>query len=150
MEAAPRESLAPEPELSDQGKKLHYDALRATVITGVSASVIAFASGLKLPVSTTYVAFAAVLGTGFADRVFSRGDASLKIGRAIWVITCWFIAPVIAIVATGCVAQLVYQLSTPGLAICLVGMFATRFFFRHRSDAHEQTLRESKPSTIDN
>ena len=84
-----RTPLAPEAALNEAGKKVHYDTLRASVITGVSASVIAFASGRGLPVSTTYVAFAAVLGTGLSDRVFARGDAESKIGRAIWVITWW-------------------------------------------------------------
>ena len=130
--------LAPEPTVTERGKKVHYDTLRASVITGVSASVIAFASGRGLPVSTTYVAFAAVLGSGLADRVFSRGDADRKIGRAIWVISCWFIAPVIAIVATGCVACMVYHLSIVGLLACLALNFGVRRLFRRRADVHEQ------------
>ncbi|NLE38944.1 MAG: inorganic phosphate transporter [Pirellulaceae bacterium] len=134
----PHEPLAPKVALSETGKKIHYDTLRASVITGVSASVIAFASGLGLPVSTTYVAFAAVLGTGMSDRVFSRGDADLKLGRAIWVVTCWFLTPVIAIVATGCVAVLVYRLSIAGLFLCLCWNLAARAFFHHRADAHER------------
>lgn len=131
-------SLAPEPTVSDTGKKMHYDTLRASVITGVSASVIAFASGRGLPVSTTYVAFAAVLGSGMADRVYARGDADRKVGRAIWVITCWFLAPVIGIVATGCLATVLYHLSVIGLAICLVLNILIRFFFRRRAEAHEE------------
>ena len=133
-----REALAPEAALSAAGKKIHYDTLRASVITGVSASVIAFASGHGLPVSTTYVAFAAVLGTGLSDRVFARGDAELKLGRAIWVITCWFLAPLIAIVATGCVALMVYHFSIVGLALCIALNFGVRAFFQRRADAHEK------------
>jgi phosphate/sulfate permease len=131
------QALAPEAKLSETGKKVHYDTLRASVITGVSASVIAFASGHGLPVSTTYVAFAAVLGTGLSDRVFARGDAELKIGRAIWVISCWFIAPMIAIVATGCVAMAVYHLSIAGLVLAIALNLAVRLVFRRRADAHE-------------
>ncbi len=134
----PKTTLAPEPDRSDAGKKVHYDTLRASVITSVSASVIAFASGRGLPVSTTYVAFAAVVGSGLADRVFARGDGDTKVGRAIWVITCWFLAPAIAVVATGCIATIVYQLSVPGLAICLVLNFAARYVFKRRADKHEQ------------
>ena len=132
------DALAPEPSLSDRGKKVHYDTLRASVITGVSASVIAFASGRGLPVSTTYVAFAAVLGSGLADRIFSRGDAATKLARAIWVISCWFIAPVIAIVSTGLIASLIYHLSTLGLVLCIVICFSVRLFFRRSADQHEQ------------
>jgi len=140
----PRTALAPEPVLSEDGKKVHYDTLRASVITGVSASVIAFASGRGLPVSTTYVAFAAVLGSGLADRVFARGDADTKVGRAIWVITCWFITPLIAIVATGCVATLVYRLSTAGLILCIALNLAVRFALKRRADAHERRYHPSQ------
>jgi len=141
-----RSSLAPEPSLTEAGKKVHFDTLRASVITGVSASVIALASGRGLPVSTTYVAFAAVLGSGMADRVFARGDADRKVGRAIWVVICWFLAPVVAIVATGCVATLVYRLSVAGLALCIVLNLAARLVFRRRADAHE---RKHHPSDDD-
>ncbi len=135
-------ALAPEPELTEEGKKLHYDSLRASVITGVSASVIAFASGRGLPVSTTYVAFAAVLGSGLSDRVFARGDAETKLGRAIWVISCWFIAPVIAVVATGCIAMIVYHFSITGLLICIALNLGARYFFGRRADAHEKRYHE--------
>lgn len=91
-----------------------------------------------MPVSTTYVAFAAVLGSGLSDRVFARGNADVKVGRAIWVITCWFLAPLIAIVATGCVANLVYHLSVAGLIVCIALNFGVRYFFRRRADAHEK------------
>ena len=130
-------ALAPEPALSEKGKKVHYDTLRASVITAVSASVIAFASGRGLPVSTTYVAFAAVLGSGWADRVFTRGGGVTKVGRAIWVISCWFIAPVIAIVATGCVARIVYHFSTVGLVLCIVLNLSIRLLLKRRADQHE-------------
>lgn len=130
--------LAPAPSTTAKGKKVHYDTLRASVITAVSGSVIAFASGRGLPVSTTYVAFAAVIGTGMSDRVFDRGDSVIKLGRAIWVVSCWFIAPVIAICATGCLARIIYHLSIGGLAICIGINLAVRYFFRRRADAHEQ------------
>ncbi len=96
-----------------------------------------------MPVSTTYVAFAAVLGSGLSDRVFARGDAELKLGRAIWVISCWFIAPVIAVVATGCVAKLVYGLGVGGLVLCIGLNLGARFFFRHRANVHEQKYHTS-------
>jgi phosphate/sulfate permease len=130
--------LAPESELSDAGKKIHFDTLRASVITAVSASVIAFASGHGLPVSTTYVAFAAVIGTGLSDRVFSRGNSDVKMGRAIWVVSCWLIAPLVAIVVTGCVALIVYHLTVVGLIIAIGLNFGARMFFKRRSDKHEQ------------
>ena len=131
------ESLAPTADVTDSGKKIHYDALRASVITAVSASVIAFASGRGMPVSTTYVAFAAVLGTGAADCVYTGGPADLKLGRAVWVIACWCIAPIIAILATGLVANIVYHLAVPGIFLAVLLNFGLRRFFKKRADAHE-------------
>ena len=144
-----QDALAPKPALNTRGKKIHFDTLRASVITGVSACVIAFASGQGLPVSTTYVAFAAVLGSGLSDRVFARGDAEKKLGRAVWVISCWFIAPIIAIVATGCIALIVYHLSVAGLAICIALNFAVRFFLRKRADIHEEKHHLNAPEGED-
>jgi hypothetical protein len=94
------------------------------------------------------VAFAAVLGSGLADRVFARGDADRKVGRAIWVVTCWFLAPLIAVVATGCVAILVYRLSVAGLFLCIALNLGVRFVFHRRADAHERKyhLSDDEPS----
>ncbi|MBN2215849.1 MAG: inorganic phosphate transporter, partial [Pirellulales bacterium] len=150
----PEPPLVPSTALSETGKKMHYDTLRASVITGVSASVIAFASGRGFPVSTTYVAFAAVLGTGMSDRVFARGDADLKLGRAVWVVTCWFLSPLIAIAATGLVARLVYHFSIVGLVACLGLNLTVRSYFHRRADAHERrfhkttTAIDGEPRTI--
>lgn len=130
-------SQTPVPKVDASETQAHYDTLRASVITGVSASVIAFASGRGLPVSTTYVAFAAVIGTGLSDRVFARGQADAKLGRAIWVVSCWILAPLIAIVATGLIAQLIYHLSTAGLFLGLALNIGIRFFFKHKADEHE-------------
>jgi phosphate/sulfate permease len=130
--------VAPLSALTKQKKKIHFDTLRASVITGVSASVIAFASGQGLPVSTTYVAFAAILGSGFSDRIFTRGEADTKLGRAIWVVSCWVLAPIIAIVCTGFVANIIYRLSIAGLIICIFLNLAVRYIFKRRSDAHEK------------
>jgi phosphate/sulfate permease len=142
--------LAPPPALSTRGKKIHYDAVRASVIMSVSASVIALASSRGLPVSTTYVAFAAVIGTGLADRVMARGDADLKIGRAIWVIFSWFLAALIAMVATAVVARLVYHLEFVGLVVALALNLTVRFYAKRRSDAQEQRVhRQAGDAAVD-
>lgn len=140
-------ALVPEPALTERGKKVHYDALRASVIMAVSASVIALASGQGLPVSTTYVGFAAVVATGLADRVMARGDAELKIGRAIWVIFSWFLAALIAVVATACVANIIYYFSLPGLLLAGGSNFAIRFIAKRRSDAQEARVHQRAGTT---
>lgn len=119
------------------GKKVHYDTLRASVILAVSASVIALASGLGLPVSTTYVCFASVIATGWGDRVFDHGRAELKVGRAIWVLTSWFMGAVIAAVASALVAYMIFHWRWVGLTTGLSLNFFLRYYFKKNGDAHE-------------
>jgi phosphate/sulfate permease len=134
------EGLAPPPALTPEGKKVHYDALRASVIMSVSASIIALASSQGLPVSTTYVGFAAVIFTGVADRVLARGDAHLKIGRAIWVVTSWFVSALIALVATAVAARAIYHMELVGFAMVLAANLGVRFIAKRRSDAQETRI----------
>lgn len=137
--------IAPDPSTTETGKRIHYDTLRASVIMAVSASVIAFASSKGYPVSTTYVAFAAVVATGWGDRVFDRGDADLKLGRAIWVVTSWFIAGFLAMFAAGVVAFLVYRLTWLGFVVCTLANLGTRYYFKRRADRHEATYHPKRP-----
>jgi len=130
-----------------EGKTMHYDPLRGALIMSVAASVIATASALKLPVSTTYVAFAAVLSTGAADRIFAAGDASQKLGRFIWVVFSWFMAAVIASLAAGLVAVTIYKAEElVGLGVvAILGFLGLNFFIRKtvrkRSDQQESRMK---------
>ncbi|OWY73314.1 hypothetical protein B7486_02935 [cyanobacterium TDX16] len=134
-------SLAPIETKNVRGKTLHYDPLRACVIVSVSASVIATASALAMPVSTTYVAFAAVVATGAADRIFVRGDAALKLGRSIWVVFSWFAAGLIAMIAAGIVSIAVFYLGVIGMAACIALNLFIRNYVKRRSDAQEERVR---------
>lgn len=135
--------LAPLPEITAGGKRRHYDVLRACVILSVSASVIATASGLGLPVSTTYVAFAAIVATGMADRIFQRGDADLKVARTIWVITSWVVAGAIAAVAGGIVALLVFHAGVVGIVVGIAANLSVRQFLKGRADRQDERVREA-------
>ena len=121
---------------------MHYDALRACVMMSVSASVVATASSLGLPVSTTYVAFAAVVATGMADRIFQRGDAALKLGRAIWVVTSWLLSAIIAAIAALLVVQLVFQFQVIGIAGALGINLVVRSILKKRADAQAKRVAE--------
>jgi hypothetical protein len=135
-------SLAPEPRRTEKGKKLHFDSIRACTIMGVSASVIALASSNKLPVSTTYVTMAAVIGSGMGDRIFQRGDAALKLARAIWVGISWFLAAFFAALFTGLVCIVVFYLELVGLFGVLAVNLLLRRYFKNRGDAQAQRARD--------
>ncbi len=82
-----------------------------------------------------------MVATGLADRVMARGDADLKIGRAVWVITSWILAALIAMLATALVARMVFHLAIPGLLVALALNLAVRYFAKRRSDAQEIRIR---------
>jgi len=137
--------LAPPPHRTETGKRVHFDPLRAAVIMSVSASVIAFASSNGFPVSTTYVTFAAVVATGMGDRTMGRGDADLKIGRAIWVVFSWFFGGLLALLASGAVAWMLAKAGTAGLAAGLAANLALRAYVKRRADRHEQQYHPKLP-----
>jgi len=143
----PAPSLAPAITKTARGKTMHYDPLRGCVIVCVSACVIATASALGLPVSTTYVAFAAVVATGMADRIFVRGDAALKLGRSIWVVFSWFAAAAVATIAAGLVCLIVYHAyrwgaGPTGMVVCVLGNLVIRRIVKRRADAQELRVRQ--------
>ena len=138
--------VAPGPLRDDQGKKFHYDPLRASVILAVSSCIIAFASGLGLPVSTTYVSFAAVIATGWGDRVFSRGEADLKVGRAIWVVSCWFLGMFLAAAGTAVVAGVISKIELVGFVIFLAINLVIRHYFSKKADEHDKLYHTKKDS----
>ncbi|MEZ6146937.1 MAG: hypothetical protein R3B91_16280 [Planctomycetaceae bacterium] len=66
------------------------------------------------------------------------GSGGRKLGRAIWVVSCWILTPIIAIVATGLIAQLIHHFSTAGLFLGLALSISVRLLFKHRADEHEK------------
>jgi hypothetical protein len=135
-------ALAPRPVIAASGERIHFDTLRAAVIMATSASVIATASSFGMPVSTTYVTFAAVVATGLADRIFQRGDAALKLGRAIWVVTSWFLAAGIAALAAGIVSFAIFHVGFIGIVVCIAANLTLRIVLKKRSDRQAVRVRE--------
>jgi len=136
-------TLAPPPVVAETGETRDYDAVRACVILCVGASVIAAASSVGLPVSTTYVAFAAVVATGAADRILARGDAELKLGRTIWVIFSWFSSAMIAAAAAAVVALLLLHGGVAGMGIGVAANLVVRTVMKRRGDAQQRRAEEA-------
>ncbi len=135
-------ALAPRATHTKSGKTIHFDTLRACVIMSVSASIIATASSLGLPVSTTYVTFAAVVATGMADRIFQRGDAELKLARALWVVASWFLSAIIAAAACFLVTTAVTRLEVLGIVLCLGVNLLVRRTLKQRADRQAKRVKE--------
>ena len=68
-----------------------YDMIRATVNLTTSALLIAMATSLKLPLSTTYVSFMVAMGSSLADRAGGRESAVYRISGVMTVVAGWFV-----------------------------------------------------------
>ncbi len=71
-----------------------YDMIRATVNLTTSSLLIALATSLKLPLSTTYVCFMVAMGSSLADRAWGRESAVYRITGVMTVITGWFVTAI--------------------------------------------------------
>ncbi|MDO5510062.1 MAG: inorganic phosphate transporter [Weeksellaceae bacterium] len=74
----------------------HFDLVRASVNLVMAAILIAVATDMKLPLSTTYVSFMVAMGTSLADRAWGRESAVYRISGVLNVIAGWFLTAFMA------------------------------------------------------
>lgn len=80
----------------EEKEKTAFDLIRASVNLVVASILIAFATSLKLPLSTTYVTFMVAMGTSLADGAWGRESAVYRITGVISVIGGWFVTAIVA------------------------------------------------------
>ena len=68
-----------------------FDMIRATVNLTTSALLIAMATSLKLPLSTTYVTFMVAMGSSLADRAWGRETAVYRISGVMTVVALAYV-----------------------------------------------------------
>jgi len=107
-----------------------FDLVRASVNLMVASILIAFASSLKLPLSTTYVSFMVAMGASLADRAWGAQSAPYRVAGVFNVIGGWFLTALGAFTASGIVALCIYYGGT-GVAIAL---FAVAIFILARTN----------------
>lgn len=84
-----------------------FDMIRASVNLMVAGVLIAIATSMKLPLSTTYVTFMVAMGTSLADRAWGRESAVYRVAGVINVIGGWFGTAIGAFIAAGVVVFLI-------------------------------------------
>lgn len=85
-----------------------FDLIRASVNLTVASILIAIASNLKLPLSTTYVSFMVAMGSSLSDRAWDRESAVYRVSGVMYVIGGWFLTALIAFFTAGIFATLIY------------------------------------------
>ncbi len=98
---------------------LPFDYVRASINLVIASILIASATSLKLPLSTTYVTFMVAMGTSFADGAWDRESAVFRISGVITVIAGWFLTGLSAFTACFIVTLLFFGFGAPAMLILM-------------------------------
>jgi phosphate/sulfate permease len=111
-----------------------FDLIRASVTLVVASILIAFATSLKLPLSTTYVTFMVAMGTSLSDKAWGRESAVYRITGVISVIGGWFFTAFSAFIVSFIVAYMIHLGSFAAIMILMavVGFVIYRTHVIHR------------------
>jgi phosphate/sulfate permease len=121
-------------KLKNKSDASSFDQLRASVNMFVASILIATATSLKLPLSTTYVTFMVAMGTSLADRAWGRESAVFRISGVITVISGWFFTAFIAFTIAFIIAGFLNWGGTVAIFIALgiATLFVIRTHFIHK------------------
>ena len=125
-----------------------FDMIRAAVNLMVAGVLIAIATSMKLPLSTTYVTFMVAMGTSFADRAWGRESAVYRVAGVLNVIGGWFGTAIGAFLAAGFVVFLIQvnpQVMTPILLLLTAGLLV-RNYLAHKKKS-DKTVDEDSLTT---
>lgn len=118
--------------------QLPFDYVRASVNLVLASILIASATSLKLPLSTTYVTFMVAMGSSFADGAWSRESAVYRISGVITVIAGWFLTAMSAFTAAALVALCFFSFGVPAIfvvmALSVAVIIKTNFIKSKTSD----------------
>lgn len=130
--------------------KASFDLVRASVNVVLSGLLIAIGTSLKLPLSTTYVAFMVAMGSSLADRAWGRESAVYRITGVLSVIGGWFITAGAAFTICFLVALLI---NAGGIAamVAMVGLaiyMLIRNQILYKKKMKKEALKEEVNNTV--
>lgn len=127
-----------------------FDLIRATVNLTAASILIAMATSLKLPLSTTYVTFMVAMGTSLADRAWGRETAVYRITGVLTVISGWFLTAFIAFSVAFIVAMILLYGGEPAIyimaAICAYLLIQSKIIYarRRKKEAHKEEVHDEE------
>ncbi|MDL2255058.1 inorganic phosphate transporter [Parabacteroides sp. OttesenSCG-928-K15] len=130
--------------------KASFDLVRASVNVVLSGLLIAIGTSLKLPLSTTYVAFMVAMGSSLADRAWGRESAVYRITGVLSVIGGWFITAGAAFTIAFIVALLIYWGGIPAMVamVALAAYSLIRSQMAYRKRMRKEALKEEVNETV--
>ncbi len=93
---ARRLDVTSSPPSTGDGEPPTFDLIRASVNLIVASALVAYATSMKLPLSTTYVTFMVSMGTSFSDQAWGRESAVYRVTGVLMVIGGWFFTALMA------------------------------------------------------
>ena len=127
--------------------KASFDLVRASVNVVLSGLLIALGTSLKLPLSTTYVAFMVAMGSSLADRAWGRESAVYRITGVLSVIGGWFITAGAAFTICFLVALLIHVGGIAAMA-AMVGL-AIYMLIRNQILYKKKMKKEARQEEVD-
>lgn len=127
-----------------------FDLVRASVNVVLSGLLIALGTSLKLPLSTTYVAFMVAMGSSLADRAWGRESAVYRITGVLSVIGGWFITAGAAFTICFLVAMIIYFGGIAAMA-AMVGLavyMLIRSQVAYKKKMKKEALKEEVNTTV--
>ena len=121
-----------------------FDKVRASINLVVAAILISIATSYKLPLSTTYVTFMVAMGTSLADQAWGRDSAVYRVAGVINVIGGWLMTALIAFLASGLIASIIYYFDQYGLylLVFIVVIVLTKNYFTHKKRRMKEIVEE--------
>jgi phosphate/sulfate permease len=120
-----------------------FDLLRASVNLVMASTLVAFATSLKLPLSTTYVTFMVAMGASLADRAWGLESAVYRVTGVLMVVGGWFFTALMAFSVSLTFAFILTFLNKWAailLLLFVVGLVILRNFRIHKQ--RERSARE--------
>jgi len=129
-------------------EKKAFDLVRASANLVIASILIAWATSMKLPLSTTYVSFMVAMGTSLADKAWGRESAVYRVAGVLSVIGGWFITALIAFLVAGLFAFILYKGELTG-TIILVSIVALYIIFSHINFSKKEKIIQAKAKRLE-
>lgn len=123
-----------------------FDMIRASVNLMVAGVLIAIATSMKLPLSTTYVTFMVAMGTSLADRAWGRESAVYRVAGVLNVIGGWFGTAIGAFVASGIVVFLINW--NPPVMIPILLLLTVILLYRNYRSHQEKSTKVAEEDSL--
>ena len=122
-----------------------FDLVRASVNLVLAGLLIAFGTSLKLPLSTTYVAFMVAMGSSLADRAWGRESAVFRVTGVLSVIGGWFITAGAAFIICFFVTMIMYFGGMTAMVI-MIGVAA--FILIRSNNKYRKKMKSEKQDDV--